>query len=234
MPPQLYVAIAVIAGTVLISLGVTVVLALRIRRLRAEQERAVTRAHEEFARDMHDLVGHWLWLASIKSELAYRRAAGDARLRGELGEALQAVRHAAHAVRNVSKAHRHLSLQGESMRAQALLASFGADCSVRVDATALPREVSAALGTVVREGVTNMLRHSTVRTCVIELAEHDGLLRLTVANDGVPGRSPRPPAGDGLGNLRDRLARLGGTVRVSAGEGGWFNLVAEVPRNFSE
>ncbi|OUC84324.1 sensor histidine kinase [Streptosporangium minutum] len=231
MPPQLYVAIA---GIVLISLGVTVTLALRIRRLRAEQERAVTRAHEEFARDVHDLVGHWLWLASIKSELAYRRAAGDARLRGDLGEALQAVRHAAHAVRNVSKAHRHPSLHGESMRAQALLTSFGAACTVRMEAAGLSREVSATLGTVVREGVTNMLRHSAVRTCVIELAERDGLLRLTVANDGAPGRAPLPSAGDGLGNLRDRAARLGGTVRATAGEGGWFTLIAEVPRKFSE
>ncbi|WP_433239852.1 sensor histidine kinase [Streptosporangium sp. CA-135522] len=215
-------------------LSVTVVLAVRIRRLRAEQERAVTQAHEELARDMHDLVGHWLWLASIKSELAYRQAAGDARLRGDLGEALQAVRHAAHAVRNVSKVHRHLSLQGESMRAQALLASFGAECTVRVDAGGLPRDISAALGTVVREGVTNMLRHSAVKTCVIELAGHGGLLRLTVANDGASRRAPHSSAGDGLGNLHDRVARLGGTMHAAASEDGWFNLTAEVPWKFSE
>ncbi|MFJ2030033.1 sensor histidine kinase [Streptosporangium sp. NPDC087985] len=209
-------------------------LLLRIRRLRAEKERAVIQAHEEFARDVHDLVGHWLWLASVKSELAYRRAAGDARLRGDLGEALQAVRHAAHAVRNVSTIHRQLSVQGESMRAQTLLADLGADCSVQVDATGLPQEVSAALGAVVREGVTNMLRHSTVRTCVIELAEHEGLLRLTVTNDGVPGRRPQPSTGEGLGNLRDRMTRVGGAVRVTAGEDGRFNLIAEVPQKFPE
>ncbi|WP_184751784.1 sensor histidine kinase [Streptosporangium album] len=215
-------------------LCVTVVLLLRIRRLRAEKERAVVQAHEEFARDVHDLVGHWLWLASIKSELAYRRAAGDARLRGDLGEALQAVRHAAHAVRNVSTIHRQVSLQGESTRAQTLLAGLGADCSVRVDATGLPREVSATLGAVVREGVTNMMRHSTVRTCVIELDARGGPLRLTVTNDGAPGRNPRPASGDGLGNLRDRVARVGGTVRVITGEDGWFTLIAEVPQKFSE
>lgn len=234
MPPGLYTPIAVITAIILILLCITVVLLLRVRRLRAEKEQAVIQAHEEFARDVHDLVGHWLWLASVKSELAYRRAAGDARLRGDLGEALQAVRHAAHAVRDISMIHRQVPLQGESLRAQALLTGLGADCSVRVDATGLSREVSGALGAVVREGVTNMLRHSAVRTCMIELDAREGLLRLTVANDGAAGRSPRPAAGNGLDNLRARVARIGGTVRVTAGEDGWFTLSAEVPQKFSE
>ncbi|MEV7006489.1 histidine kinase [Streptosporangium sp. NPDC051022] len=234
MPHQLYAMVAITAGVLVVSLGITIVLALRIRRLRAERDRAVTLAQEELARDVHDLVGHWLWLASIKSELAYRRAAGDAHLRGELGEALQAVRHAAHAVRHVSKGNRQLSLQGESARAEALLASFGIDCSVRIEPAGLPRTVSAVLGTVVREGVTNMLRHSTAGRCVIELTERDGRLRLTVANDGAPGPETPGRPGDGLDNLRHRVAGLGGTVRATTGEDGWFRLIAEVPHRFSE
>ena len=150
-----YFAGAVAVGIFLISLGVTIVLALRIRRLRAEKDSAVALAQEQqeqFARDLHDLVGHWLWLASIKSELAYRHAADDARLRGDLDEILQAVRHATHAVRNVSQAYLQLSLPGETTRAKTLLSSFGAYCSVRMDVADLPKDVSATLGTVVREG----------------------------------------------------------------------------------
>lgn len=75
MPPGLYAPIAVITAIILILLCITVVLLLQVRRLRTEKEQAVIQAHEEFARDVHDLVGHWLWLASVKSELAYRRAA---------------------------------------------------------------------------------------------------------------------------------------------------------------
>src|SRR4051812_9116179 len=111
-----YIAGAVAVGILLISLGVTIVLALRIRGLRTEKDSAVTLAQEQqeqFARDLHDLVGQWLWLASIKSELAYRHAADDARLRGDLDEILQAVQHATHAVRNVSQAYLQLSLPGE-------------------------------------------------------------------------------------------------------------------------
>lgn len=238
MPHQLYAVTAVAAGILLVSLGVTLILAFRIRRLRAERDRAVRLAREELARDVHDLAGHWLWLASIKSELAYRHAAGDDRLRDELAEALDAVRHAAHAVRHVSRGtrgDRGLSLQGESTRAQSLLAGFGIDCSVNVALPGLPEDVSAVLGTVVREGVTNMLRHSEPGRCVIELSGRDGRLRLSVANDGAPHGSPRDrQGGDGLGNLRHRVTGLGGTLRTAADGDGWFRLVAEVPEKFSE
>ncbi|GAT65897.1 integral membrane sensor signal transduction histidine kinase [Planomonospora sphaerica] len=270
MLSHIHPAVAVTALLFLASLGVTALLWARLRRLRreqaAERDRAVARAREDFTRDMHDLVGHWLWLASIKSELAYRQAHGDARLRGDLAEALQAVRHAAHAVRNASRSHRNLSLHGEAVRAEALLWSLGADCLIQVDATGLPADLNMALGAVVRESVTNMLRHSAVRKCVIETTRHDGRLRLTVANDGAagPGRfpagrsrsaspsgtlaaepapgstltpGPRPdphPQAGGLANLRQRMARLGGTVDAAAGPDGWFRLVAEAPVDFSE
>jgi signal transduction histidine kinase len=241
MPHPAYLVGTAGAGILLISLGVTLALTLRIRRLRVERERALARAYEGFARDMHDIVGHWLWLASIKGELAHRRAAGDARLREDLEEVLQAVRQAAHAVRNVSAARHRLSFPGEAARARALMEGFGAYCSVRVDTDELPEPVSAALGAVVREGVTNMLRHSQVKRCAIELVEHGGLLRLTVVNDGAPRREAPSTGGDigsdigsGVGNLRHRLGELGGTVQVAGGADGWFTLIAEVPGNYSE
>ncbi|MER5643382.1 histidine kinase [Streptosporangium sp. NPDC002524] len=233
MPHPAYLAGAAGVGVLLASLGMTLVLVLRLRRLRAERERALTRAYEGFARDMHDIVGHWLWLASIRGELAHRRANGDARLREDLEEVLRAVRQAAHAVRNVSAARHRLSFPGEVARARTLMEGFGAYCSVRVDVDGLPDAVSATLGAVVREGVTNMLRHSQVKRCAIELVESDGRLRLTVVNDGAP-RRETPSTGSGVDNLDHRVGELGGTVRVAGGTDGWFTLIAEVPGNFSE
>ncbi|MER6826344.1 histidine kinase [Streptosporangium sp. NPDC000563] len=241
MPHPAYLVGAVGTGILLVSLGATLVLALRIRRLHAERERALSRAYERFARDMHDIVGHWLWLASIKGELAHRKANGDARLREELEEVLQAVRQAAHAVRNVSEAARRLSFSGEVTRARTLMEGFGAYCSVRVDVDELPELVSTALGAVVREGVTNMLRHSRVKRCAIELVEYDGRLRLTVVNDGAPrqetpstGAFGTASTGNGVDNLGHRVGELGGTVRAVGGTDGWFTLMAEIPTNFPE
>ncbi|MBB2911553.1 two-component system sensor histidine kinase DesK [Streptosporangium becharense] len=235
MPYQMNVVGAVAAGTLLLSLSTTLVLAVRVRRLRAERERVVAGVREGFARDMHDIVGHWLWLASVKGELARRHADGDARLHGELEEVLQAVRQATRAVRNVSAAYRGLSLPAEAERARVLLRGFGAYCSVRMEVADLPGEVSAALGTVVREGITNVLRHSRATRCAIELVECGGGLRLTVVNDGAPRRDPvGTGSGSGLDNLRHRVGELGGTVQVSDGTDGWFTLIAEVPVNHSE
>lgn len=236
MPHPAYLVGAAGASILMISLGVTLTLVLRIRRLHLERERALAKAYEGFARDMHDIVGHWLWLASVRGELAHRRAAGDARLREDLKEVLQAVRQAAHAVRDVSAARHRLSFPTETARASALLEGFGTYCSVRVDVDELPEAVSTALGAVVREGVTNILRHSQAKRCAIELVEYGGGLRLTVVNDGAP-RREAPPAGDvgnGLGNLAHRLSELGGTVRKTGGADGWFTLIAEVPGNYSE
>ncbi|MEU8383435.1 histidine kinase [Streptosporangium sp. NPDC048865] len=233
MPHPAYLVGAAGAGVLLASLSVTLMLALRLRRLRAERERALVRTYEGFARDMHDIVGHWLWLASIKGELARRKVNGDARLREDLEEVLQAVRQAAHAVRNVAEARRELSFSGEAARARTLMEGFGAYCSVRVDVDELPDVVSATLGAVVRESVTNMLRHSQAKRCAIELVEHRGLLRLTVVNDGAPRRETYS-AGSGVGNLGHRVGELDGTVRVFSGTDGWFTLIAEVPANFSE
>ncbi|GAA3447896.1 sensor histidine kinase [Planomonospora venezuelensis] len=235
-----------------VALAVIFRLTLRIARLTAERDAAAARTREEFARDMHDLVGHWLWLASIRSETAYRRAAGDPYVSEELGEALQALRHAAHAVRNASRGVLQPLLDGEALRAEQLLASLDVDCVTRVDATGLPAPLSAALGAVVREGVTNLLRHSSAGKCMIETTCREGRIRLTVANDGVPGpggpRAPgtgRPPATGpdpsgraraaapappgGLENLRQRMAAVGGAAWTAVDEDGWFRLVAEAP-----
>ncbi|MFI6511181.1 sensor histidine kinase [Streptosporangium sp. NPDC050855] len=233
MSQAAYLVGAAGAGALLVSLGVTCALTLHIRRLRLERERALSRAYEGFARDMHDLVGHWLWLASIRGELAHRRAAGDGPLREDLEEVLRAVRQAAHSVRNLSAAGHRISFPGEVARAKVLLEGFGAYCSVRVDVDGLPEAVSTALGVVVREGVTNMLRHSRVKRCAVELVEQGGRLRLTLVNDGAPRRETFPP-GSGVGNLRHRLEELGGTIRASGGKDGWFTLIAELPGNFSE
>ncbi len=251
------VVVAVISVFFAVSVACTVVLAVRIRRLRAERESAVVRAREDLARDVHDLVSHWLWLASVKSELAYRHAGGDARLRRELGEAVDAVKHAAYAVREVATAgmvRSPVHVHEEIRRATALLRTLGVECRADVTRDPLTPALSVALGTVVREGVTNLLRHSTATTCVIVLARRKNRIRLTMANDGAheaAGDSADDSADDraddraddsagggavaagtGIGNLRHRIEPLGGAVygiRGAAGTDGWFTLVTEVP-----
>ncbi len=95
------------------------------------------------------------------------------------------------------------------------------------------------LAPVLREAVTNILRHSAATACTIEATTADGPLRLRVSNDGVPDgtavggdRAGQPAVGDGtgsgLGNLAARVRAAGGRLTVSRA-GGWFDLSAEIP-----
>ena len=89
----------------------------------------------------------------------------------------------------------------------------------------LPATVDAAFGVVMREAVTNLLRHSSATGCRITLTVCADSAILEVANDGLSGKATAP--GSGIGNLSVRLAELGGTLTAGPDDG-WFVLRAEV------
>jgi MFS family permease len=93
-------------------------------------------------------------------------------------------------------------------------------------AVALPEPVQTALGWVVREAVTNVLRHSRARWCTVELSAAGGEAELQVANDGVRGTADS--WGNGLTGLAERLAATGGRL-VAGPDGDRFVLAASVP-----
>jgi two-component system sensor histidine kinase DesK len=93
--------------------------------------------------------------------------------------------------------------------------------------------VAAVLVPVVREAVTNVLKHSSASCCVLEMTAGDGRLRLLVSNDGSDDAGSAPLAaagrtGSGLGNLAARVEAAGGQLSAQR-NGGEFSLVAEIP-----
>jgi hypothetical protein len=88
------------------------------------------------------------------------------------------------------------------------------------------------LATVLREGITNLLRHSKAQHCAIEAVVVDGKARLTIVNDGVgaqPEKGPKTREGTGIQNLVQRVELLGGSLQAGVRQDGWFRLVAWVP-----
>jgi signal transduction histidine kinase len=88
--------------------------------------------------------------------------------------------------------------------------------------------VSAVLGTVLREAVTNVLRHSAATRCTIATGRDGGAVWLVVENDGLDPAAPRTAPGAGIGNLTTRLASAGGTLSARADGKGSFRLEARV------
>ncbi|MFD4131785.1 sensor histidine kinase [Streptomyces goshikiensis] len=201
----------------------------RARELQAQL--AVAEERLRFGRDLHDVMGRNLAVIALKSELAVQLARRERpEAVDQMIEVQRIARESQREVRDVVRGYREADLAVELEGARGVLSAAGMDCLVEFEAgRQLPAEVQSALGWVVREATTNVLRHGDARTCVIRLtADDEGALTLLVENDGAP-ETPAGPAGSGLAGLRERLAVVDGTLRAGPVDGGRFRLLAEVP-----
>ena len=136
---------------------------------------AVSEERLRFARDLHDLLGHSLSLITLKSELAERLLPDKPEDAGrEIRDVQGVARGALREVREAVSGYRQPSLDEELAGACDMLEAAGIDCLARNGAGILPRNTEATLTWVIREGVTNVVRHSHARRCEIRLAQHDG------------------------------------------------------------
>ncbi len=228
-----YATIATFAtGLVVYGLSRLVALVTEVRSTRAEIARmAVLKERLRFARDLHDLLGYSLSAITLKIELTHRlmeKAPQEAA--DHLLEVLEISRLALNDARTVASGYRDMSIEEECRSAVSVLSA--ADVSVRLhcDHTDLPVRVSTVLATVLREGVTNLLRHSKAKHCEIRIRQERDRASLEILNDAAPppARNQKQGGGGGLHNLSVRAKEIGGTVSV-AHEGSVFRLRADVP-----
>jgi signal transduction histidine kinase len=192
---------------------------------------AVTQERLRFARDLHDLLGYSLSAITLKSELTHRLLTIDpGRARQELTEVLDISRQALADVRSVALSYRELSLNEETQSAQALLSAADIEVTVRIDACdELPTDVRVTLATVLREGVTNLLRHSKAERCEIVLSSSPRLVTMDIINDGLATTDRNSRNGSGIGNLTTRVCALGGSLDAGPTSERTFRLHAEIP-----
>ena len=192
-----------------------------LRRLAATAER------ERIGRDLHDLLGHTLSLVALKSELAARLVARDAEAAGrEMREVERVAREALAEVRAAVSGLRAPELMAELAAARLLLETGGVHVDNRIATTNLPAEQDAALAMVLREAATNVLRHAAATRVDIHLEEEGTQVRLCVRDDGRGGVARE---GNGLAGMRERLAALGGSLRLDGSTGRGMRLCAELP-----
>jgi len=225
------------------------------RQLQAAHERieqlAVEAERERFARDLHDLLGHSLSVITLKAELAGRLLPGRAEeARRHLGDLERVARAALGEVRETVSGYRRPTLAGELAGARIALDAAGIEMRVQEPGRELPAEVEAVLAWAVREGTTNVIRHSGASTCEIAItAGRDGAAggngaggngagavgaaSAEIHDDGrgagAGGPSESGGDGNGLDGLRERAALVAGTVEAGAAPGGGFRLRVTVP-----
>ncbi len=224
-----------------------------IRALRAAREEiarlAVAEERLRFARDLHDLLGHSLSAITLKNEVARSLVPTHPdRAVHELADAIGLAREALREVRQAVSGYRQPTLPIEIRSARALLDAAGIACTVEdatgtTDATPLPPALEAVLAWTVREGVTNVVRHSGAQHCAIAVLRQADAVAVAVIDDGrgsgvaspdarlnipsipdIPGR-----AGAGLRGLAERAAQLHGQMEVGPREPAGFRLRVTVP-----
>jgi two-component system sensor histidine kinase DesK len=207
-------------------------------------ELAVAEERLRFARDLHDLLGYSLSAITLKSELAHRLVLKNpVRAQEEFSEVLEISRQALTDVRAVARGYRELSLENESTTARSVLAAADVDARMELNYDDLPVQVRTLLATVLREGVTNVLRHSRAERCEISVRQHRDSASIDIVNDGVSvagiGGPPIPasadsPGGSGIQNLSVRVRKLGGDLTAKHLPAGRFRLHAQIPLRHEE
>jgi two-component system sensor histidine kinase DesK len=195
---------------------------------------AVAEERLRFGRDLHDVMGRNLSVIALKSELAVQLARrGRTEAVEQMIEVQRIARESQREVRDVVRGYREADLRLELAGAQGVLAAAGIECEVTGDAAGLPVEVQSALGWVVREATTNVLRHGDAGRCVVGVRVAGGRVVLTVENDGAKvgdgGGVSEGGGGAGLVGLRERLTAIGGELEAGAVDGDRFRVVATVP-----
>ncbi|MFB9738948.1 sensor histidine kinase [Streptomyces thermocoprophilus] len=203
--------IGIAYGTFLSTMVTSAILSLSeaVRELRAAREELARRAVEEerlrFSRDLHDLLGHTLSVIVVKSEAARRLAPRDldASL-AQLRDIESVGRQALTEIREAVTGYRENSLTTELDRARSALSAAGVEPTVRRSGPPLSAATEALLGWVIREAVTNAVRHSGAHHCDITVHGTQDRVRLTITDDGRgPAEGGRGPADDGRGPVDD-------------------------------
>jgi two-component system sensor histidine kinase DesK len=225
------------------SLGISFTLLWGMNRLRMRQKEkadaklrmaheeieqlAKTAERERIARDMHDVLGHSLSLIVLKSELAGRLLDSQpTRAALEIAEIETAARRALAEVRRTITGYRSEGFASELTRAAQVLKTAGVRLNKPAKAPYLTPRHEATLSLVLREAVTNIVRHADASECSIEVFSEQDRTQLVIVDDG---RGNIRQEGNGLRGMRERVQELGGSLSLESTRG--TRLHIELPQH---
>jgi two-component system sensor histidine kinase DesK len=181
------------------------------------QQLATQAERERIARDMHDLLGHTLTVIAVKAELAGKLVGSDpARAQGEIEDIQATARHALQEVRYAINDMKRASLAAEIASARAALAAADVKLESQPHLPVVPAPLEPPIALLIRESVTNVVRHAQASVCRISLDRTDDHIRLEISDDGRGGVNE---AGNGVSGMRARVAALGGEFSLRSEQG---------------
>ncbi|MBY4129914.1 sensor histidine kinase [Rhodococcus fascians] len=186
---------------------------------------AIVAERERMSRDVHDILGHSLTVITVKSELAGRLLDIDpARAAVEIAELETLARQALADVRSTVGGMRQIDIGTELASARTALTAAGIDADLPGDGDVVPLRHRELFGWVMREAVTNVVRHSGARHCRVALTPSS----ISIVDDGV-GPAEEDHGGNGLRGLGERVSAAGGSLAIARVSTGGFKVEVSAP-----
>src|SRR5579863_945928 len=172
---------------------------------------------ERIARDLHDVLGHTLSLIIVKSTLAGKLLEKyPEKARSEIADIEKVSREAMAEIRNTLRGYSTYKLSEEIQRAESALCSAGVTLEAETVEINMTPAQESVVALIMREAVTNVVRHAHARNCKLRLAATNGDCIFEIHDDGRGGSLLE---GNGLRGMRERVEALGGTIRQDTSAG---------------
>ncbi len=194
-----------------------------LARLSVDDER------KRISRDLHDIMGRTLVAASLRNQTALQLLDRDPeRARDQLNQLHQTIAQGQAQLRGLTSGPVVADLADELASAKALCTRLGVESYIETVPVA-DEEVSTLAGVIVREAVTNMLKHSSPQSCEVRVWQEDATIHVMITNDGAGITEQRILSGTGLADLQTRLEARGGMLKAGPTSRGRFRVLAQLP-----
>lgn len=229
---QYFLAVALILCAALFSYGIA---AKRERdHKKREQESAnqleqlaAIAERERIARDLHDILGHSLSSIALKAELANKLNQGERyeQANNEIAQVADLARQLLSDVRSAVSDLKELNLVSQVAQLKQLLLEQDFNITFNVELSVLPAKVESIASLIIKESVTNLLRHSSTKNSAITIKQTPQQLLIEVIDNAPCGRLE---AGNGLNGIKERAEQIQGSATFTCGEQFTLNVVLPI------
>lgn len=191
---------------------------------------AIMEERHRIARDLHDTLGQKLSMIGLKGDLSRKLIdSNPEQAKAELQDIQDTARHALKEVREMISDMKRVSIEAELKHTKMMLdiAQIKHKETIEADFENIPILVENVLSMCLKEAVTNIVKHSNAKTCVIIITETDKDIFLKISDDGVANKSF--DYGNGLHGMRERLAFVNGESHIHSSSNG-FEVNITVPK----
>lgn len=188
------------------------------RALRQSQEEiqllAETAERERISRDLHDLLGHSLSVITLKSELAGKmidKGVSLDKIKTEIKAVEQLSRDTLAQVRGAVRGYNIATIKGELLQAKVATEAANIELIDNIEVIHLPTKVESELALIIREAITNVIRHAESQKVWVTLKSEQDEIYLTVSDQGEMADVEEH---SGLQNMRTRISKIGGEMKI--------------------